>query len=164
MPTAMGRSKLGPSFLTSAGARLMVVRPMGNLNPELVSAVETRSRDSFTAASGNPTMTTMVSPQPELTSTSTGKASMPLTAADNTRANMGGYWGNAGARAMRFLHTRWNVGENISGVPIFGNCLFLQKHKKIRQKNGSPPFPSHVTIGNGDRSELQNQGKGFIGG
>src|SRR5580658_9680441 len=106
MPMAMGRSKLGPSFLTSAGARLMVVRPMGNLNPELVSAVETLSRDSFTAASGNPTMTTMVSPQPELTSTSTGKASMPLTAADKTRASMGGCWANADARAMRFLRHR----------------------------------------------------------
>src|SRR5208282_4898280 len=79
---------LGPSFLTSAGARLIVVRPKGNLNPELVMAVETRSRDSFTAASGNPTMTTTVSPHPELTSTSTGKASMPLTAADKTRASM----------------------------------------------------------------------------
>jgi len=50
IPNAMGRSKLGPSFLTSAGARLMVVRPMGNLKPELVRAVETRSRDSLTAA------------------------------------------------------------------------------------------------------------------
>src|SRR3984957_16208018 len=88
MPTAMGRSKLGPSFLTSAGARLMVVLPIGNLNPELVSAVETRSRDSLTAASGRPTMTIMVSPQPELTSTSTGKASIPLTAADKTRASI----------------------------------------------------------------------------
>jgi hypothetical protein len=36
-----------------------VVRPMGNLNPELVRAVVTRSLDSFTAASGRPTMTTI---------------------------------------------------------------------------------------------------------
>src|SRR5688572_5245514 len=84
----MGRSKLGASFLTSAGARLMVVRPRGFLKPELVSAVLTRSRDSFTAASGKPTITITLSPQPELTSTSTGKASMPLTAAENTRASM----------------------------------------------------------------------------
>jgi hypothetical protein len=48
-------------------------------------------------------MTTTVSPQPELTSTSTGKASMPLTAADKTRACMGGYWFNEGVRAMRFF-------------------------------------------------------------
>jgi hypothetical protein len=76
---------------------------MGNLKPEFVIAVLTRSRDSLTAASGNPTMTTVVSPQPELTSTSTGKASIPLTAADKTRASMGGYWAHPGARAMRFL-------------------------------------------------------------
>ena len=62
MPMAMGRSKLGPSFFTSAGARLMVVRPKVKLKPELMSAVITRSRDSFTAASGSPTMTMMVSP------------------------------------------------------------------------------------------------------
>ena len=29
MPSAIGRSKLGPSFFTSAGARLIVVRPRG---------------------------------------------------------------------------------------------------------------------------------------
>ena len=34
-------------------------------------------------------MTTTVSPQPELTSTSTGKALMPFTAAEKTRASMG---------------------------------------------------------------------------
>ena len=47
--------------------------------------------------------TMRVSPQPQLTSTSTGKASIPLTAADKTRASMGGLWGKAGARAMRFF-------------------------------------------------------------
>src|SRR5436190_21363965 len=89
MPTPMGRSKLGPSFLTSAGARLMVVRPMGGLKPEFEIAVMTRSRDSFTAVSGKPTITMSVSPQPTLTSTSTGNAWMPWTAAEQTRANMG---------------------------------------------------------------------------
>jgi hypothetical protein len=48
-------------------------------------------------------ITTVVSPQPELTSTSAGKASMPLTAADKTRANMGEVWAKEGARAMRFF-------------------------------------------------------------
>ena len=57
---------------SACGARLMVERPIGNLKPELESAVLTRSRDSFTAASGRPTMTMTVSPHPELTSTSTG--------------------------------------------------------------------------------------------
>src|SRR5665213_1943902 len=100
---AMGKSKLGPSFFTSAGARLIVERPIGTLNPELLSAVLTRSRDSFTAASGRPTMTITVSPQPHFTSTSTGKAAIPLTAADKTRASIGGYWVKVSARAMRFL-------------------------------------------------------------
>ncbi len=62
MPMAIGRSKLGPSFFTSAGARLMVVRPKVNEKPELISAVMTRSRDSLTAASGSPTITIRVSP------------------------------------------------------------------------------------------------------
>jgi len=56
----------GRSIFTSAGARWMVERPTGNLKPELVGAVETRSGDSLTAASGNPTMTMAVSPDPEL--------------------------------------------------------------------------------------------------
>jgi len=54
--------KLGPSFFTSAGARLMVVRPKVNEKSELINAVNTRSRDSFTAESGGPTITMMVSP------------------------------------------------------------------------------------------------------
>src|SRR3989442_1519045 len=95
MPTAIGRSKLGPSFFTSAGARLIVVRPIGNLKPELVIAVLTRSRDSFTAASGSPTIMTLVSPQPALTSTSMEYASMPLTAAEQTLANMVQVYGPA---------------------------------------------------------------------
>src|SRR5262245_57423903 len=103
MPMAMGRSKLGPSFFTSAGARLMVVRPIGNLKPELDKAVLTRSRDSFTAASGNPTMTTTVSPHPALTSTSIGYASMPLTAAEQTLASMGDLWSSGATTAIRFF-------------------------------------------------------------
>jgi hypothetical protein len=39
MPMAMDRSKLGPSFFTSAGARLIVVRSKVKLKPELMSAV-----------------------------------------------------------------------------------------------------------------------------
>jgi len=50
----------------------MVVRPMGNLKPELLIAVVTRSRDSLTAVSGRPTTMMKVSPHPALTSTSTG--------------------------------------------------------------------------------------------
>ena len=65
------------------------------------------NRRQARATSGKPAVRTTVSPQPELTSTSTGKGSMPLTsavalpgamadkAADKTQASMGGCWVNA---------------------------------------------------------------------
>ena len=53
---AIGRSKLGPSFRASAGARLMVIRyPYGQRNPLLEMAEVTRSLLSLTAVSGRPT-------------------------------------------------------------------------------------------------------------
>jgi hypothetical protein len=64
----------------------------------------------------SPDRQTVVSSQPQLTSTSTGKASIPLTAADKTRASMGGCWAKAGARAMRFLRRR-GKGGSIRPVP-----------------------------------------------
>ena len=53
---ASARSKPGPAFLRSAGARFTVIRRSGNSKPELSSAARTRSRDSCTAASGRPTI------------------------------------------------------------------------------------------------------------
>ena len=103
---AMGRSKLGPSFFYDVGLSEIDGRaPHREFETRIGQGrVETRSRDSLTAASGNPTMVTTVSPQSgTLTSTSTGKASMPLTAADKTRASIGEFWGNSRARAMRFF-------------------------------------------------------------
>jgi len=44
-----------------------------------------------------------IAPNPQLTSTSTEKASIPLTAVDKTHASKGGCWANSGSRAMRFL-------------------------------------------------------------
>jgi hypothetical protein len=49
----VGKSKLGHSFFTSAGARLMAERHKGNLKLELDSTAEPRSRHSFAAAAGN---------------------------------------------------------------------------------------------------------------
>src|SRR5438552_1405062 len=118
---AMGKSKLGPAFFTSAGARLIVVRPMGNLNAELAMAVLTRSRDSFTAVSGNPTITTMVSPQPALTSTSTGYASLPLTSAEQTLASMVLLYGRADGQlqhTIRFESKAWTGKFNSADEPI----------------------------------------------
>jgi hypothetical protein len=55
IPRAIGRSKLGPSFRTSAGARLMVIHfPYGQRKPLLQMAEVTRSLLSLTAVSGSP--------------------------------------------------------------------------------------------------------------
>jgi len=62
----------------SAGARLMVTRRSGKLNSELVMAALTRSRLSFTAVSGKPTMETPGRPLARCTSTLTSGASNPL--------------------------------------------------------------------------------------
>ena len=77
-PTAIGRSYIGPSFRTSAGARLIKVRPAGMGYPELPIADRTRSRDSFTAASGRPTTISFgICVSSRSTSISTGCASIP---------------------------------------------------------------------------------------
>ena len=77
-PRAIGRSKLGPSFRISAGARLIVMGLSGHLRPLLTIAVVTRSTLSRTAASGSPT--SRISSFPPLaasTSISTPTASTP---------------------------------------------------------------------------------------
>ena len=72
---------MGPSFLMSPGARLTVVFVVGIEKPLFAMADETLFSDSFTAASGSPTMKTFGSPlSPELTSISTGNASTPKSA------------------------------------------------------------------------------------
>ena len=55
-PSAIGRSNEAPALRMSAGARLTVMRSIGNSNPELRIALRTRSRLSRTLASGRPTM------------------------------------------------------------------------------------------------------------
>ena len=52
----MGRSKWVPAFFRLAGARFTVMRLTGNFMPLLFTAARIRSRASFTAASGRPTM------------------------------------------------------------------------------------------------------------
>ena len=56
MPTAIGKSKELPSFLISAGARLIVIRVRGKAYPQFLIAASTLSRDSLTALSGSPTI------------------------------------------------------------------------------------------------------------
>src|SRR3990172_2699565 len=89
IPIAIGRSNAEPSFRTSAGARLMVMRFNGNSNAELAIAAPTRSRPSFTAPCGSPTVANVGRPLAMSASTSTRYASMPSTAAERMRASMG---------------------------------------------------------------------------
>ena len=81
MPSAIGRSNDAPAFRTSAGARFTVMRWAGNSKPELRIALRTRSRLSRTLASGRPTIVKPGNPNDTSTSTWTGQASMPKTAA-----------------------------------------------------------------------------------
>ena len=56
MANRMGRSKWVPDFFRLAGARFTVIRLTGKFIPLLLTAARTRSRASFTAASGSPTI------------------------------------------------------------------------------------------------------------
>src|SRR6476646_9799580 len=87
MPSAIGKSNAAPIFRRSAGARLTVTRFGGNGKPELRIAVRTRSRLSRTVASGKPTIVTPGKPGETSTSTDTGTASTPDTAAAAMRAS-----------------------------------------------------------------------------
>ena len=58
----MGRSYWDPAFFTLAGAKFTVIRLVGKCRPLFLAAARTRSRASFTAASGRPTMSKPGSP------------------------------------------------------------------------------------------------------
>ena len=77
---AIGRSYAGPAFRRSAGARLAVMRRIGNSQPEFLIAARARSRASCTAASGRPTTVNVGRPGEMSTSTSTITPSRPTTA------------------------------------------------------------------------------------
>ena len=72
IPSRMGRSYSGPLFLVSAGARFTTSTPAGKVYPKLPMALCTRSRLSFTAVSGSPTISNRGSPRRQSTSTVTG--------------------------------------------------------------------------------------------
>ena len=71
-----------------AGARLAVIRPSGNLKPELRIADRMRSRDSRTAVSPRPTTVNAGRPLRMSTSTQTGKGWTPSMANVATLASM----------------------------------------------------------------------------
>ena len=84
IPAAMGRSKAVPSFLISAGKRLIVILFGGMLKPELRSAVRTRSPASFTQEDRYPTIFITGSPSCISVSTDMSVPSIPCTSPLNT--------------------------------------------------------------------------------
>ena len=90
MPMAMARSSEAPALRRSAGARLTVIRRGGNARPLLRIAPRTRSRASWSAASGRPTMVNPGRPGATSTSTRMTRPSMPWSVAARTVASTPG--------------------------------------------------------------------------
>jgi hypothetical protein len=68
---------------------LTVIRFGGKAKPRAASAARTRSRDSATALSGNPTTVKAGSPEAIVTWVSTSMTSTPRNATVRTRATIG---------------------------------------------------------------------------
>src|ERR1019366_5050120 len=85
---ATARSKAVPDFGRSAGARFTTTFFGGTGNPTCRSAERTRSRHSFTAASGRPTIVRPGRPAPIAASTTTVRPSRPDTVAEYARATI----------------------------------------------------------------------------
>src|SRR5664280_3723933 len=97
----------------------MVVRERGIWKPLLWRAEKTRSSDSFTAASGRPTrMRTGGPASPVLTSTSTGAASMPCSAAEWMVASIAGYFSKRGKLHRGGLASPRNTPVNAAGSAV----------------------------------------------
>ena len=77
---AIARSNPAPSLRRSAGARFTVTRRSGNSKPALRIAARTRSRASWIAVSGRPTIVRCGSPLETSTSTVTSAVSRPQSA------------------------------------------------------------------------------------
>ena len=96
--SASGRSYWGPALRRSAGARLATIRRAGTANAWLASPERTRSRASWTAASGSPTTENAGRPARRLTSTSTVEVSRPRTAGLTSLGDHGARLAPDGAR------------------------------------------------------------------
>ena len=100
MVRATGRSYCGPALRRSAGARLATMRRAGRAKAWLTRPDRTRSRASWTAASGSPITLNPGSPGRRSTSTSTVAVSRPRSAGLTMRATMRPAW-TARARGWR---------------------------------------------------------------
>ena len=78
-----------PSFLRSAGARLITTFFAGKVKPEFFIAERTLSRASLIAVSGNPTIEKAGKPPSTSVSTVTLKASSPIRVAVVTLFTIG---------------------------------------------------------------------------
>ena len=114
-PSAIGRSNDDPALRTSAGARLTVTRCGGNSKPEFRIALRTRSRLSRTLASGRPTIVKVGSPNDTSTSTWTGQASTPKTAAVRTQASTR-FDPMQGGPQARITGSRWKQGASVEDI------------------------------------------------
>ena len=76
---AMGRSKVDPVFLSSAGAKLMIFFWIGYVSWEFLIAERTRSLDSWTEVSPSPTTLNEESPREMSASTSISSGVRPVS-------------------------------------------------------------------------------------
>ena len=88
IPSRMGRSYTVPSLRRPAGARFTVMRLTGYLAPQFFTAARTRSRASFTAVSGRPTMSKAGRPPERKHSTLTSYPLMPFRPRDRAVTTM----------------------------------------------------------------------------
>ena len=77
----MGRSNPDHVLRSELGARFTTILSLGTWNPADLIAARTRSRDSWMAVSGIPTIENEGIPLEMSTSTSTGSASTPRSTA-----------------------------------------------------------------------------------
>ena len=108
-PTAMARSSPAPLLRTPDGARLTVMRVIGQGSPLDSSAARTRSRASRQASSGRPTTLNAGRPLATWTSTETGRPSAPSNVADGTMASIAASLRWAGTHPR----TRWRAGSAV---------------------------------------------------
>lgn len=129
MPSVIGRSNVAACLGISAGARLMTIRSLGRLKPELTIARATRCVLSRIAGSGRPTSTVAGrAPAETSTSTSTGTASIPKSEKVCRRASIGAFSGVAAGLcrpAPRRAPSRRPTGANCTpdhAPPSRGGC------------------------------------------
>jgi hypothetical protein len=121
IPSAMGRSKDVPSLRMSADARLTVTRSERTPKPGVANG-RLHPLTARTAESGRPTVAQIARPLATSTSTRTRTASIPMSAAESTRATTGRFLGTGRRRqcgesdAGREAAERWSLSKLVSST------------------------------------------------